>query len=68
MCTGVYYYSWSEAAVLTAQAFGSIMKELEASRMALLSSWMGSDVTDLMAKAGALFESLGGYPLPKPKM
>ncbi|CZR57334.1 uncharacterized protein PAC_07223 [Phialocephala subalpina] len=53
---------------LTKEAFGSILKELEASRTALLSTWMGVDVAELMGKAGALFEGLGGYPLPKSKL
>ncbi|CAK7229567.1 hypothetical protein SBRCBS47491_007291 [Sporothrix bragantina] len=46
-------------------ACGSIRRELETTRAALIKQWMGEDVTTLMAEAGKLFAKLGGYPLPK---
>ncbi|OAA58495.1 short chain dehydrogenase/reductase [Niveomyces insectorum RCEF 264] len=48
-------------------ACGSIRRELERTRAQLTTQWMGEDVTTLMAKAGQLFDRLGGYPLPKKK-
>ncbi|KUJ24010.1 NAD(P)-binding protein [Mollisia scopiformis] len=53
---------------LMMKAFGSVMKEIEIPRTQLLSMWLGEDVSESSARAGALFESLGGYPLPKPKI
>ncbi|CAK7205461.1 hypothetical protein SEUCBS139899_008236 [Sporothrix eucalyptigena] len=44
---------------------GSIRRELENTRAALITQWMGEDVTTLMRDAGKLFAKLGGYPLPK---
>ncbi|KAL1897978.1 hypothetical protein Sste5346_003832 [Sporothrix stenoceras] len=46
-------------------ACGKIRRELETTRAALVTQWMGEDVTTLMAEAGKLFAKLGGYPLPK---
>ncbi|KAL2106858.1 hypothetical protein VUR80DRAFT_6111 [Thermomyces stellatus] len=46
-------------------ACGSFLRELEGPRTEFMPEWVGKDVTSLMAEAGKLFESLGGYPLPK---
>lgn len=43
---------------------GPIIREMEFTQKALLGQWLGDDVVHLMASAGSLFESIGGYPLP----
>ncbi|OBT82914.1 hypothetical protein VE02_08970 [Pseudogymnoascus sp. 03VT05] len=44
---------------------GPIIREMELTRNALLSQWLGNDVAQLMAGAGSFFASMGGYPLPR---
>ncbi|KEF52329.1 uncharacterized protein A1O9_11569 [Exophiala aquamarina CBS 119918] len=44
---------------------GSILVELEASRNALHTSWVGKEASELMATAGKTFRDIGGYPLPQ---
>ncbi|KAJ4204139.1 hypothetical protein NW759_014976 [Fusarium solani] len=44
---------------------GNIIREMEATRQALLGQWLGDDVAQLMASAGTFFADLGGYRLPK---
>ncbi|CAM1508742.1 Fc.00g055900.m01.CDS01 [Cosmosporella sp. VM-42] len=46
-------------------ACGSIIREMEGMRGALLGKWLGDDVAQLMASASTFFADLGGYPLPK---
>ena len=40
------------------------MKELEASRAAILPAWMGEDTVETFQKAEEFFREVGGYPLP----
>ncbi|KAI1878950.1 hypothetical protein JX265_003127 [Neoarthrinium moseri] len=44
---------------------GNIVREVEMTRAALMGSWLGEDLVELMAVSGKFFEELGGYPLPK---
>ncbi|EEU38101.1 uncharacterized protein NECHADRAFT_95917 [Fusarium vanettenii 77-13-4] len=44
---------------------GNIIREMEATRQALLGQWLGNDVAQLMTSASTFFADLGGYPLPK---
>ncbi|KAI0140535.1 hypothetical protein GGR57DRAFT_487877 [Xylariaceae sp. FL1272] len=44
---------------------GSILRELEQSRVTITPQWLGKDFVDLMADGSRLFEELGGYPLPR---
>ncbi|KAF4251709.1 hypothetical protein CNMCM8980_005578 [Aspergillus fumigatiaffinis] len=46
---------------------GKYIRELEGTRMGLLSSWVGHDVAEYMGKAGEFFNNLGGYILPGPR-
>ena len=45
-------------------AAGSLMKECEGPREALIPSWFGDDIVEQMTKGGKFFEAQGGYPLP----
>lgn len=47
------------------QTCGNIIREMEATRQALLGQWLGNDVAQLMTSASTFFADLGGYPLPK---
>jgi NAD(P)-dependent dehydrogenase (short-subunit alcohol dehydrogenase family) len=47
---------------------GKIMKEAEGPREKLIPEWFGGDVVELMTKGGKLFQELGGYPLPPPRV
>lgn len=47
------------------QTCGSILVELEVTRNALLTTWLGQEATGLMATAGKTFQEIGGYPLPQ---
>jgi hypothetical protein len=40
------------------------MREIEGPREQMVQGWLGSDIVDLMAQGGKLFDDLGGYPLP----
>ncbi|KAL2824822.1 hypothetical protein BJY01DRAFT_256405 [Aspergillus pseudoustus] len=46
---------------------GRYIRELEHTRMGLLSSWVGDEVSQFMGRAGAFFERIGGYVLPGPR-
>lgn len=46
---------------------GKYTRELEGTRLGLLSSWVGEDVAQYMGKAGEFFNNLGGYILPGPR-
>ncbi|KAJ5355123.1 short-chain dehydrogenase reductase 2a [Penicillium cataractarum] len=46
---------------------GKYIRELERTRLGLLSSWVGDDVAQYMGRAGDFFTTLGGYILPKPR-
>jgi hypothetical protein len=47
------------------QVAGSILREMEHSRTALLPEWLGQDLVQFMSRIGALIVSMGGLPLPK---
>lgn len=49
------------------QAAGPILREIEHSQKAFMGSWLGEDLTGLMATAGQFFKEQGGYPLPSLK-
>jgi hypothetical protein len=46
---------------------GKYTRELESTRLSLLSSWVGDDVAQYMGRAGDFFNKLGGYILPGPR-
>ncbi|GFF75863.1 hypothetical protein CNMCM6936_006733 [Aspergillus lentulus] len=62
-----------EAALLSTESghgfliSGKYIREMEGTRMGLLSSWVGHDVAEHMGKAGEFFNNLGGYILPGPR-
>ncbi|CEJ57463.1 hypothetical protein PMG11_06154 [Penicillium brasilianum] len=62
-----------EAALLSTESgqgfliSGKYIRELEGTRLGLLSSWVGDDVAQHMGRAGEFFNNLGGYILPGPR-
>ncbi|KAF2652986.1 NAD(P)-binding protein [Lophiostoma macrostomum CBS 122681] len=46
---------------------GSIVREVETRRTALVPEWLGEDISKIMTEGGKFFEDIGGYPLPKPR-
>lgn len=49
------------------QIAGSIAREIETKRTALIPHWLGEDIADIMAEGGRFFDDMGGYTLPKPR-
>lgn len=49
------------------QVIGDAHREIEAPIKSTLANWAGEDVAELFRRAGAFFQSVGGYPLPTPR-
>lgn len=47
---------------------GKKTREIEDARARLVPQWIGADMAQLMTEGGRLFDELGGYPLPKPRI
>lgn len=46
---------------------GKFVREIETERTKLTKTWLGEDISQVMAQGGKFFKDLGGYPLPKPR-
>lgn len=49
---------------MNAKVAGSILRELEHTRTALLPEWLSEDLVQLMSKMGSTLVEMGGLPLP----
>jgi hypothetical protein len=44
---------------------GSVVREIETARIALMRQWLGEELSDIMANGSKFFDEMGGYTLPK---